>query len=434
MHRTTDRLASLALGLALVTGPLAAQAPQPLSLGDAARLAATQAPSALAARERAVQGGARVAQARAAWLPSLSSSAIMDGGTEQRGALGGAPGAPPLAPDRDVDMRLQATQTLFDLGSLRRWRATAAQAEAEARTAQDAGEAAAGRAALAYLRVLRADARLAARHADSTLSAELLEIARQQLAAGTAIALDVTRAESQLAGNVSDLISARSELAQARLELTHALALPAGTQLVLADSLRRPDLRDGVASEDDAIRTAFSHRGDVLAAASWSEAARRDVGAIRAERLPTVSFFSTVASNQDGLLDSHSYGISVSLSLFDGFRRESRVAEARARERETTAQWEDLRLRVEVDVRSALLDLATARERVAAAEVQLGLAEQQVAQARERFAAGLDDNSDLIAASLTLNGARDLAVDALATYHAARVGLASAQGVTTTLQ
>ncbi len=434
MHRTTDRLASLALGLALSAGPLAAQAPHALTLGGAARLAATQAPSALAARERAVQGGARVAQARAAYLPSLSTSAIMDGGTEQRALLGGAPGAPPLAPDRDVDMRFQATQTLFDLASLRRWRATSSEADAMAGSAQDAGEAAASRGALAYLRVLRAEARLAARHADSTLSAELLDIARQQLAAGTAIVLDVTRAESQLAGNVSDLITARSELAQARLELAHALALPVGTGLVLTDSLRRPDLRDGVAGEADAIQTALTHRGDVLAAASWSEAARREVGAIRAERLPTVSFFSTAASNQDGLLDAHSYGISVSLSLFDGFRRESRVAEARARERETAAQWQDLRLRVEVDVRSALLDLAAARERVAASEVQLRLAEQQVAQARERFAAGLDDNSDLIAASRTLNGARDLAVDALATYHAARVGLASAQGVTTTLE
>jgi len=62
------------------------------------------------------------------------------------------------------------------------------------------------------------------------------------------------------------------------------------------------------------------------------------------------------------------------------------------------------------------------------------LAEQEVAQARERFRQGVSGNADVITASMSLNSARDLVIDARTSYHLARVALASAQGTTTSLQ
>jgi outer membrane protein TolC len=81
-----------------------------------------------------------------------------------------------------------------------------------------------------------------------------------------------------------------------------------------------------------------------------------------------------------------------------------------------------------------MISLASAREEVAAAQSRLVLAEQEVDQARERFRQGVSGNADVITASMTLNSARDLVIDALTTYHLARVALASAQGATTLLQ
>jgi outer membrane protein TolC len=71
---------------------------------------------------------------------------------------------------------------------------------------------------------------------------------------------------------------------------------------------------------------------------------------------------------------------------------------------------------------------------VVAARVQLGLAGQEVSQARSRFAAGVASNADVIDASFSLNRARDQVVDALTAYHVARVSFASAQGRTTELR
>jgi outer membrane protein TolC len=56
-----------------------------------------------------------------------------------------------------------------------------------------------------------------------------------------------------------------------------------------------------------------------------------------------------------------------------------------------------------------------------------------VAQARDRFRAGVAGNADVITASLSLNAARTAHVDALAAYHAARVALARAEGAVTEL-
>ena len=88
---------------------------------------------------------------------------------------------------------------------------------------------------------------------------------------------------------------------------------------------------------------------------------------------------------------------------------------------------------MEADVRSAVLNLASSTEAVAAAREQLSLAEQELSQARERFQAGVAGNADVITASLNLDTARTQLVNALTSYQASRVALARAQGVITTL-
>jgi outer membrane protein len=85
-------------------------------------------------------------------------------------------------------------------------------------------------------------------------------------------------------------------------------------------------------------------------------------------------------------------------------------------------------------VRSALLDLSSAREQVDAVRERVRLSEQEVSQARDRFAAGVSGNADVISASLSLSGARTSLVEAEAAYQAARVALARAEGTITSLK
>ena len=102
--------------------------------------------------------------------------------------------------------------------------------------------------------------------------------------------------------------------------------------------------------------------------------------------------------------------------------------------REIEVRRRDLRQQVSLDVRGALLDLVSAREQVDAARERQRLSEQEVAQAQERFRAGVASNADVITASVTLNAARTGLIDALTAYQGARVSLARAEGTVSQLR
>ena len=413
-----------------------------LTLGETVRLAAKQNAGVESARFRAREAEARVTQRRADLLPNLSASA-----TERRTTLNSAAAFPielpmpgidsrgsVLGPLDVFDARARVTQSVFDPAARARVQsARTGVAAADADVGQTADQAATA-AANAYLSVLRADAVYRARLQDSTLAAELLGIARDQLGAGTGVALDVTRARSQLTSARSQLILARNERDRTRIELARTLSLPR-VNLVLVDSLSTLPLNVAT-TERDALDAAYRGRNDLQSLTLQAEAARQQASAIRKEALPTVGVLADYGISQRNgrsYLPTYDLGVMLSLPIFDGFRREGRVEEQTQVARDLANRARDLRTQVEADVRVAVLNLASSAEAVGAARERLSLAEQEVAQSRERFQAGVSGNADVITASLTLNNARTQLVDALTAYQASRVALARAQGAISTL-
>ena len=141
-----------------------------------------------------------------------------------------------------------------------------------------------------------------------------------------------------------------------------------------------------------------------------------------------------IGKNGAKLLNTYTWGLQVSLPIFDGFRREARVQEQQAVVKEAEVRRRDLEQQTQIDVRGALLDIANAREQLDAATERLRLAEQEVTQARERFNAGVAGNADVVNASLALTASRTLVNDAETAYQLARVSLARAIGSVTTLR
>lgn len=418
-----------------------------LTLGEAVRMAARQSASVESARYRVEAAQARVTQRRADLLPNVSAAVSERSGTLNSAAafpidFPTAPGAAPLfdrngsilGPLNVFDARVRVTQSLFDPAARTRVQAARTGVSAASAEAAASADLAAAGAANAYLAVLRADAVYRARTQDSTLAAELLQIARDQLSAGTGIALDVTRARSQLTGSRAQLIVARNERERTRVDLARALGLPL-VNLVLADSLNSLSMEQE-AGEAAALRTALAARHDLQATSLQARAAREQASAIRGERLPTVGVLADVGESQRNgrsFLPTYDVGIQLSVPLFDGFRREGRVEEQLSIVRDLANRERDQRTQVEADVRNAVLNLNSSREAVAASRERLMLAEQEVAQARERFQAGVSGNADVITASITLNSARTQLVDALTAYQASRVSLSRAQGGIATL-
>ena len=423
-------------------------APIRLTLGDAARAAVEHSAVADIARAGIDEARGRVRQARSALLPGVSGSVLQSGRSFNTATLGidfpTAPGTPPFFdPNGQVisgvnatDFRGRVVQTIYDQSARARVRASESGVTAAMAEATSAGEQAAAVAGAAYVRAQRADAHLRSRVADSTLSAELLGIARDVLEAGVGIALDVTRAQSQLAGFRAQLIAARNDRARSRLELLRAMGLPLDTQIELADSLIAPEA-DAIPDERVAVDAALRQRADVRAAEQQLAAIRQQVAAIRAERLPTLGVFGdegAIGKTPSHLLPTYDYGIQLSIPIFDGARRAGRVEEQSATARQVEIRERDLRAQIAVEVRSALLDLSSAREQVDAVRERVRLGEQEVTQARDRFSAGVSGNADVISASLSLSGARTSLVEAEAAYQTARLALARAEGTITSLK
>ncbi|HVE35453.1 MAG TPA: TolC family protein [Gemmatimonadaceae bacterium] len=455
MNATSNKAIRIGAGLSVLAALLAFAArvasaqesgPRRLSLGEAARLAASQTAAVQEAALRVSEANARVKQSRSSLLPQVDLTPSWTSHTVNSASFGfnfPAPaGEKPLldpngqiiGPVRFWDFRGGVSQTLINPAGSQRVRAARAGVTAASADVATAGENAASNAALSYLRALRSEAVYRARVADSTLAVDLLNVARNQLEAGVGVGLDVTRAQSQSAGARAQLIQARNDRDRAQLDLKRALNLPLDQQIILTDSLTAAVVVD--TTEAAAVAQAVQHRPDIRAAEAQLEAAEQQVAATRATRLPTVNAFANTGPTGfvNHLLNTYTYGLQLSWPVFEGGRREAETEEQIAMAKEIDVRRRDLQQQATVDVRAALLDIASTREQVEAARTRQSLAELEVQQARDRFNAGVAGNADVITASVTLNAARTGLIDALASYQAARVSLAKAEGTVSQLR
>jgi outer membrane protein TolC len=182
---------------------------------------------------------------------------------------------------------------------------------------------------------------------------------------------------------------------------------------------------------EQARAEALKQRPDLKAQQDREAQARLSAGATKMERLPTVAAFADYGSLGTGLdnaLPTRTYGISVRVPIFDGGRKDARRAESASQYRQEKVRTADLREQVELDVRLALDELQSAEDQVKVAREGLGLADQELTQARRRYDAGVANSLEVTDAQTRLERARDNQTAALYLYGVARVDLAQAMG------
>ena len=428
--------------LTLTAQAPAAAPPLRLSFADAVRLASGEAPAVALATLRTDEADARVRQARAALLPSVSLGGFWLNRTFNPKSFGFS-FPPPLTlpplvgPFNNYDARVSATQTLFDWSSVARVRAAGAQADGSRAERGVTVEGSALTAALAYLRSARAQAVVAARQADSSVAADLVGLAQAQKAAGVSAAIDVTRARAQLVAAEGLLIVARNQVDRGRIDVMRALGLDPATPLTLTDTLAASlGVADVPVARDSAVSAALANRPDLRAELARAAGARQTGSAIRAERLPRLEVAGDYGVNGQTVpsaIATRDLTVQVSVPILDGFRREARLAEQNAVVRESQVREADLRRQIAAEVDAALLDLRSAEAQQAVAAEQLRLAEDELSQARERFKAGVAGNIEIITAQSSLIRARDTDIDARFAAALAQISLARAAGVARTL-
>ena len=119
----------------------------------------------------------------------------------------------------------------------------------------------------------------------------------------------------------------------------------------------------------------------------------------------------------------------VRFPIYAGGRVHTDIDQAEAVLRNKKNALEDLRGRIDYEVRSALLDLQSAADQVAVARTNVDLATETLVEARDRFGAGVTDNIEVVQAQQLLAAANENYIGSLNAHNGAKIALATALGV-----
>lgn len=327
------------------------------------------------------------------------------------------------------DVRVSGSQNVFDLSTIRRFQASKVVVEAAKSDAQGTRDQIASQVARGYLAALRADADLETARANVDLSEALVKLAQHQKNAGTGTGIEITRAEVQLANDRQRMIVAENDRDRTHLELLRTLGLRMDGEVQLTDRLAYKPV-DAMTAEQ-AVKSAMETRPELKAQRQRESNARLNYSATKWERLPSVSFFGDYGSTGTGIdaaFPTRDYGVSLRVPVFDGGRRDARRAEADSVLRQQEVRTRDLRDAVELDVRVALKSVQSADAQVASSREGVQLAENELAQARRRYEAGVTTSVEVTDAQTRLQRARDNQTAALFNHNLARIDLSAAMG------
>jgi len=280
-----------------------------------------------------------------------------------------------------------------------------------------------------YIGTLRAVANVEASRSRVELAQALYDQAADLQKEGVGTGIDTLRANVELQNEKQRLIEAENDREASLFGLSKLLNLDPRQKIELADSLSffdtpQPDVE---ASIDEAL----SARQEWKAIESQQKSAKLEKQASQYQRLPSLRFDGNWAyfgnSSSTGI-PTYQYQASVNMPLFTGGRIRAEVVKADLELQKIDQQKADLRNQIALDVKTALLNLQSARNEVQVANLGVQLAKEEVDQARDRFKAGVANNIEVISAQDSLSRANDNQIAALYRFNQARADFARAVG------
>jgi outer membrane protein TolC len=185
----------------------------------------------------------------------------------------------------------------------------------------------------------------------------------------------------------------------------------------------------------EALTRAFASRSDFQSAQALVRAAQLTHSAASSEWLPTADISTDYGIVGPDLGNSHgtfSVTGSIKMDIFDGGKRRADILEASTTLKQRREELANLQGQIDQEVRAALLDLNSAADQVVVAQSNIDLANQALTQARDRFAAGITDNIEVVQAQEAVSTAQQNLISAIYAHNIGKVALARALGATET--
>ena len=242
-----------------------------------------------------------------------------------------------------------------------------------------------------------------------------LDIARRRYEIAAVERTDVLATESQLLDARIRLLSEQNQLRIGLQQLVVSMGLPpeVGEGLVLAGDEGMPA---GIPDIEQIVRTAVTSDPQLAALEADRSAASAALWAARMSYLPTISASMSWGRGERFGPDasfwqfrpgdtSHSFGLSFSWNVFDGFRREQQNAQASAARRQAEEDLRRVRLEIERDVRRFGVEIEQLTQTLELLGQQYAISRERLEMEQERYRLGTGSFLELQSAISSAQGA-----------------------------
>ena len=337
---------------------------------------------------------------------------------------------PSVGPFSYFDARASVTQSLFDWKSINATRAASQRLKSAGYTFKDARDLVVLAVGYTYLQAIADEARIETTEAQVKTAQTIYDQATDQVNAGTSPDIDGLRAKVELQTRQQQLIQAKNNFAIQKLTVARVIGLAPGQQFEFTDKSPYQPIED--ITVDEALKRAYASRSDY-------QAAMNEVRAAEFSRKAAVAgYFPSLSVNADyGLGGSHPSTATpvadvrgtLTIPIFQGGSVRGDVLQADARLEQSRERLENLRAQIDSDVRAALLNLQSSGEQVNVARSNIDLAEETLAQSRDRFSAGVTDTVEVVQSQEAVASAHEQYISSLYSYNYAKISLARALGI-----
>jgi outer membrane protein TolC len=341
-----------------------------------------------------------------------------------------APGTPTIiGPFSIFDTRALATESL-GFNSLYKERAARENVEAARYSYQNTRDLIVLVVGSSYLQALADASRVDSVTAQVQTAQALYDQAVNLKDAGMTAGIDVLRAQVELQAQQQRLLVTKNDYDKQLLMLARTIGLPMGQNFQLTDTM--PKSAPVPITFEEALKRAYEKRSDYHQAQAQLRAAELQVKAAKAERYPELGLngdYGVLGKTPGNSHGTFTAAAGLTIPIFQGRKIEADVIQADTVLQQRQADVDDLRQRIEYEVRTAFLDVNAATAQLQVATSALDLARQQVGQSQDRFTAGVTNTVEVVQAQEQRATAEENYINSLYAHNVAKLNLARALGI-----
>jgi outer membrane protein len=261
-----------------------------------------------------------------------------------------------------------------------------------------------------------------------------LDDVKQKRQGGVASDFDVLRAEVELSNFNAELIQNKNAINVSKAQLLKIMGVAQDSEFVLSDELVYEPMQTGM---EQAVEAAYHNRPDLYQRQFDIKYQEQLLKIAESFYWPTVSGFLDNSWSKPDPHDSrqinwgHAWqgGVLVTLPLFDGFSREGKIIQQKARLRQSQINLIDAEETTLFELTSAMLSIQDADEFVRSQQLNLDRAKEGHRLAEVGYREGINTQVEVIDAESALTKAKSLYYQAVYSHIIAKLDLHKAMGV-----